>query len=206
MKIAVSATGPSLDSGVDPRFGRCQYFVIADPETMEYEAVDNPNLSAPGGAGIATAQLVADRGVEAVLTGNVGPNAYEALMAAGIEVVTGVGGTVNEAVVGYKEGRFRASSQPTVGAHFGARGTGMGGGMGMGRGMGMGGGGRGMGGGGRGMGGGMAGGAWPASGQAAGPAGPMSQDVEDLKQSAREVRQQLEEIERRIGEMESKGR
>ena len=55
MKIAVSATAPELDAGVDPRFGRCQYFLIVDPQNMEFEAVDNSNAMASGGAGISTA-------------------------------------------------------------------------------------------------------------------------------------------------------
>jgi len=133
MRIAISATGPSLDAEVDPRFGRCQHFLIVDTETMEFEAVENTNVMASGGAGIATAQMVASKGVQAVLTGNCGPNAYQTLAAAGIQVITGIGGRIRDAVEGYKAGRFEVSSQPTVGAHFG---TGdMGPAMGMGRSM-----------------------------------------------------------------------
>ena len=84
MKIAISATGSTLDAEVDPRFGRCQYFIIADPQTMEFEVVDNSSAMAAGGAGISAAQMIADKGVEAVLTGNCGPNAYQVLSAAGI--------------------------------------------------------------------------------------------------------------------------
>ena len=62
MKIAISATGPALDAEVDPRFGRCQYFIIADPETMEFEAVDNNSAMAAGGAGIAAAQMISGKG------------------------------------------------------------------------------------------------------------------------------------------------
>ena len=120
MKIAVSATGAGLDAQVDPRFGRCQYFVIVDPETMQFETVENSGTTASGGAGIATAQMIAGKGVEAVLTGNCGPNAYQVLSAAGIKVITGVTGKVQEAVNGYKTGEFQASSQPNVAPHFGA--------------------------------------------------------------------------------------
>ena len=119
MKIAVSASGPTLDAEVDPRFGRCQYFVIIDPDNMEFEAVENGAALAGGGAGIATAQAVADRGVEAVLTGNCGPNAFQVLAAAGIKVVTGVSGKVQDAVQGYKEGNLQPTSQPNVPDHFG---------------------------------------------------------------------------------------
>jgi predicted Fe-Mo cluster-binding NifX family protein len=144
MKIAVSATAPGLDAEVDPRFGRCQYFIIVDPDSMEFEAVDNSNAMASGGAGISTAQMIAEKEVEAVLTGNCGPNAYQTLSAAGIKVVTGVGGKIKDAVEAYKAGKLQANPQPSVGSHYG---MGMGGrmGRGMGRGMGMGSGGVGTG-------------------------------------------------------------
>ena len=137
MKIAISATGPTLDAEVDPRFGRCQYFIIIDPETMQFEAIENSSAMAAGGAGISAGQMIADKGVQAVLTGNCGPNAYQVLSAAGIQVITGVSGKVKDAVQGYKSGRFQAGSQPNVSARFGmGRGRGGGGGMGPGRGMG----------------------------------------------------------------------
>lgn len=120
MKIAVSATGPSLDAEVDPRLGRCRYFLVVDPETLEYEALDNSSASAGGGAGISAAQMIAGKGVKAVLTGNCGPNAYQVLSAAGIEVVTGVAGRVGDAIQDFKSGRLKASSQPNVRDHFGA--------------------------------------------------------------------------------------
>jgi predicted Fe-Mo cluster-binding NifX family protein len=63
MRIAISASGSTLDAEVDPRFGRCQYFIIANPETMEFEAVDNSSAMAAGGAGISAAQMIADKGV-----------------------------------------------------------------------------------------------------------------------------------------------
>ena len=124
MKIAISSAGPGLDDSVDPRFGRCQYFTIADTETGDSETVDNSNAMAGGGAGIATAQMIASKGVEAVLTGNCGPNAYETLSAAGIQVVTGVSGTISEAIDGFKSGKYKATSQPNVENHFGMRGGG----------------------------------------------------------------------------------
>ncbi|MFC1968676.1 NifB/NifX family molybdenum-iron cluster-binding protein [Chloroflexota bacterium] len=134
MKIAISATGPSLDAEVDPRFGRCQYFIIVDPQTLDFEAVENASAMASGGAGIATAQMVANKGVQAILTGNAGPNAYQTLAAAGIQVFTGATGKIRDVIEGYKAGRFQAASQPTVDAHFGSggRGMGMGGGIGLG--------------------------------------------------------------------------
>ena len=131
MKIAITATAASLDADMDPRFGRCQYFIIVDPETMQFEALENSSAMAGGGAGISTAQTIAGKGIEAVLTGNCGPNAYQVLSAAGIKVITGVAGKVQDAIEGYKLGKFKASSQPNVAGHFG-----MGRGMGRGRGMG----------------------------------------------------------------------
>ena len=145
MKLGISATGTSLDAEVDPRFGRCQYFIIVDPETMQFEAVENSSAMAPGGAGISAAQMIASKGVQAVLTGNCGPNAYQVLSAAGIKVITGVSGKVQEVIQSYKSGQYQATSQPNVAPHFGASygaglGRGRGRGMGMGRRMGGGGG------------------------------------------------------------------
>ena len=128
MKIGISATEASLDAEVDPRFGRCQYFIVVDPETMQFEAIENSSAMASGGAGISAAQMIASKGVQAVLTGNCGPNAYQVLSAAGIQVITGVSGRVTEAIQGYKSGKFQISSQPNVNAHSGmgrGRGTGL---------------------------------------------------------------------------------
>jgi predicted Fe-Mo cluster-binding NifX family protein len=197
MRIAVSATQPSLDADVDPRFGRCQYFIIVDPQIMEFEALENSNVMAGGGAGISTAQTMANKGVEVVLTGNCGPNAYQTLSEAGIQVITGVAGKVQDAIQAYKTGQFQATSQPSVGAHFGVGEVGMGGGRGMGGGMG----------GGRGMGRGMGGGISP--GMGGGPAPQVSpyaptpeQGIEALKAQAQMLGQQLNEIQRHIEELE----
>jgi predicted Fe-Mo cluster-binding NifX family protein len=152
MKVAVSAAGPSLDSPIDPRFGRCQYLLIVDSESLDFEAVENPAVMAPGGAGIQAAELVASMGAGAVITGNCGPNAYQVLSAAGIDIFVGASGSVHQAIEAYKRGELQATPGPSVGPYSGIE-PGMGGGMGRGMGGGMG---RGMGGGmGRGMGGGM---------------------------------------------------
>ncbi len=123
MRVAISATGRTLEDDVDPRFGRCRYFIIADTESMQYEAMDNAAAAAGGGAGVSAGQAIAAKGVEAVLTGNCGPNAYQVLEAVGIKVVTGVSGTVKEAIDGYRTGRYKESSQPNVPDHFGMGGA-----------------------------------------------------------------------------------
>ena len=124
MKIGVSAVAPSLDARVDPRFGRCQHFVIVDSDTMTFDAVPNEAAQAAGGAGIHAAQTLVHRKVNVVLTGRIGPNAFHALSAADVTIVPGADGTVREAVEAYVKGTLSAVNQPTVGAHFGARGSG----------------------------------------------------------------------------------
>lgn len=129
MKVAVSSTGGSLDSVVDPRFGRCGVFLVVDTETMKHQAVPNSSIGAAHGAGIGAAQAVAQLGVKAVITGQVGPNAHMALSQAGITIYTGASGTVESAVNQFKSGALRTAASPTVGGHFGqggGRGTGQG--------------------------------------------------------------------------------
>ncbi len=130
MKICVSATGADLSASLDPRFGRCRMFLFVDPENMTFDAVTNPALSADGGAGTQAAQLVAGNGARAVLTGNVGPNAFTALDAAGIEIYTGLSGSVQAAVEQFKKGELQTTSSPSVESHAG---MGRGGGAGKGR-------------------------------------------------------------------------
>ena len=119
MKICVSAVSDSLDAEVDPRFGRCPYFAIVDAETMMFESIPNTASSSMGGAGIQAAQLVADRGVKVLITGNIGPNAFQALSAANIKVITGAFGSVREAIEKYKRGELKDTGAPTVRGHFG---------------------------------------------------------------------------------------
>jgi predicted Fe-Mo cluster-binding NifX family protein len=76
MKIAITSEGQSLEAAIDPRFGRCKYFLIMDTDTGNFEAVENSHAQNSGGAGIQAGQLVVSKGVEAVLTGNMGPNAF----------------------------------------------------------------------------------------------------------------------------------
>jgi len=119
MKICITSCGKTLDSVVDSRFGRCAYFIFYDMETGNFEAEENNSAQFQGGAGIQSAQFVASKDAKAVLTGNVGPNAYQTLNAAGIEVYTGVSGSIKEAIEKYKKGEFKAVSGPSVGSHSG---------------------------------------------------------------------------------------
>jgi predicted Fe-Mo cluster-binding NifX family protein len=136
MRIAISSTGPNLEAEVDPRFGRCQYFVIVDSETKQFEVLDNQAAMTRGGAGIKAAQMVANSGVGAVITGHLGPKAADTLVAAALKTYLGASGTVGEALQQYIDGKLKEASGPTVKSHFGT--GGMGGGAGAGRGMGRG--------------------------------------------------------------------
>jgi predicted Fe-Mo cluster-binding NifX family protein len=195
MKIAVTAQGPSLDGAVDPRFGRSSCFLIVETEDLSFEAIDNPNLALGGGAGVQSAQFMADKGVKYVLTGNCGPNAYRALAAAGMEVIVGCSGRIRDVVEQFKAGTLSSAQQPNVASHFGMGGAGSGMGMGMGRGQGMGGG--------RGMG--------PAPAPGVGgptspPQGPGTKEqLSALKQQAEAMADQMRQIQQRIEELEQQG-
>lgn len=172
MRIAITAVEPQLDSELDPRFGRCPYFLVVETDNLTFEAVENENQALGQGAGIQSARLLCERGVKFVLTGNCGPNAHQTLSAAGIGVVVGCSGTVRSVIEQFEAGQLQAAAGPNVAGHAGmaggaagsgtpmpgnpadggpggGMGRGMGGGGGMGRGRGGGGGmGRGRGGGG----------------------------------------------------------
>ena len=123
MKIAISARQPALDAPVDPRFGRCPYFVIVDTDTGEHETLENSAAIAGGGAGIQAGQMVANQGAEVVLTGHLGPNAFQTLSAAGLTLVTDVTGTVQEAVEQYQSGQCQTTDGPTVADRAGMSGA-----------------------------------------------------------------------------------
>jgi predicted Fe-Mo cluster-binding NifX family protein len=130
-KIAICAQGPGMDCAVDQRFGRCFYFVLASADEEQHKAVPNPSVGASGGAGVQTAQFLAEKGVDAVLVGNIGPKAFSALSAAGIEVYSGISGTVADALEQYRSGLLRRVSDSTVPSHYGlGRGGGRGRGFG----------------------------------------------------------------------------
>ncbi len=119
MKLCISSKGNSLDSDVDPRFGRCHTFLVVDTESMVCSPLSNESVAASSGAGIQAAQNVARSGAQVVITGNIGPNAFDTLNAAHITVITGVSGNVRDVVDAYKKGELTETSQATVGSHHG---------------------------------------------------------------------------------------
>ena len=123
MKIAITSTGQTLDSQVDPRFGRAACFIIVDTETMGFEAIANESVNAAGGAGVTAAKTVIDTCAAAVLTGNCGPNAERTLSAAGVKLYTGIAGTVAEALELFKSGKLTEADGPNVQSHFGINNT-----------------------------------------------------------------------------------
>ncbi len=124
MKIVISSTGSTLESEIDPRFGRCSTFLLVDTETMEKEVIQNNSESSAHGAGIGAAQTVARLGAKAVITGHVGPNAHTALSGAGVDIYTVAQGTVKEGVEKFVKGELVKTGSPTVGGHFGQGGRG----------------------------------------------------------------------------------
>lgn len=113
-RIAITSEGPGLDDLVDPRFGRAAGFVVVDLETMETEYIDNGRSQVMAqGAGIQAAELIARAGVSCLLTGYVGPKAFQALSAAGIQVGQNLEGvTVREAVERFKSGSVEMADRP----------------------------------------------------------------------------------------------
>lgn len=121
MKIAITTDGKDLKSSLDPRFGRCPYFLLVDPETLEYEAAPNPGAAAGGGAGIAAAQSLAGLGAGAVITGQCGPNAFRILDAAGVKIMQAPVVTADKALEMYKQNELTAANTPGE-EHQGMRG------------------------------------------------------------------------------------
>ncbi len=122
MKLAICAQGGELSSAVDQRFGRCPYFVILDTESKEViKSIPNSAAGASGGAGTQTARLLFSEKVDAVAVGNVGPNAANALNAAGIKIYSGINGTVEEALDLYLDGKLSSSPGATVDSHHGSK-------------------------------------------------------------------------------------
>jgi predicted Fe-Mo cluster-binding NifX family protein len=195
MRIVATASGNHLDAPASPLFGRCPIYVFVDTETLAFEAVENPAISASSGAGIQAAQFAVERGAQVVLTGSVGPNAASVLQAAGVQVYQILEGTVRQSVDMFRQGRLNPISGASVPSHSGMRGgRGLGLGRGMGRGLGTG----------RGRGRGAYGQSIPPNAPAPPPEAPASSqdEIAALRQTADELRRQLNEVTERLEELE----
>lgn len=122
MRIVVSSQGEGLDAQASPVFGRCPTFLFVDTESMAYEAIPNPAMSEGGGAGIHAAQFVVNQGAQAVITGNLGPNAFDVLQAAGVAGYLVSEGTVRQAIKAFSAGQLEPMGGANVAAHAGIRG------------------------------------------------------------------------------------
>ena len=122
MKITITSRGDGLDSILDPRFGRCAYFIIVDTEDeSNLKAIPNGAATAGGGAGIQAAQTVINEDVEAVISGNFGPRAFDALSSAGVKLYTVTAQTVKEALDSFNSGKARLLASASAAAHAGLR-------------------------------------------------------------------------------------
>ena len=121
MKIAVSSTTNTIDGEIDQRFGRCPYFLIIDSETLNFTVIDNESTLASGGAGIKAAETIVRSNAEVVLTGNIGPNAFQTLSAGDITIYTGLTGAIKESIDRYKNGSLQKTTNATVGSHAGMK-------------------------------------------------------------------------------------
>jgi predicted Fe-Mo cluster-binding NifX family protein len=125
MKIAVTSTDNHLKASVDLRFGRCPFYVIFETEDNKiknHEFVENTAIEQMRGAGITAAQLVANKGVNVVITGNIGPRAFDALTSSGIKIVSGVSGNIKEVTEKYLRGELEETRGPRPGFGRGRRG------------------------------------------------------------------------------------
>lgn len=119
MRICITSSGTDLDAQVDSVFGRARYFLLVDSKTLEVESIEN--TPSAHGAGVQAAQTMVEKAVGTVLTGNVGPNAYQGLTAAGIQIYIGAKGTGRNALAAYEAGTLQATSGPTSQGHGGGR-------------------------------------------------------------------------------------
>jgi len=119
VRIAITAQGKELSSEIDLRFGRAKWLIVVDTETGDCDAHDNiVNLNAIQGAGIQTGQNIANLGVEAAITGNVGPNAFKTLNAAGVKIFLAQKQMVQEALELFKAGKLEEVNQANVEGHW----------------------------------------------------------------------------------------
>jgi predicted Fe-Mo cluster-binding NifX family protein len=119
MKIAITSKGRDLESEVDPRFGRAAFIIIVDPDTLQFDVLDNStNVNAFKGAGIQAASMISESGADVLLTGYCGPNAFRTLQAAGIKVADNVGGYIRESLARFQNGEFQFAAEPNTDGHW----------------------------------------------------------------------------------------
>ncbi|MDD5456268.1 MAG: NifB/NifX family molybdenum-iron cluster-binding protein [Candidatus Margulisbacteria bacterium] len=119
MKIAITSTGNELNSDMDPRFGRAQYYIIYDIDHDEIMEIinNNDNMNASGGAGTSAAQIIAAKGAEAVISGNFGPNATKGLTGFGIKMFQSEVKKIDMVIADYKAKKLNIVSNATVAGH-----------------------------------------------------------------------------------------
>ena len=119
MKLLITSTGDTLESEVDPRFGRAKKFILFDTETEEFSVIDNKQvLNMPSGAGIQASQNVVNSGADVLITSNCGPKAYMVLSTAGIKVYLGAKGSIKNAISDFKEGKLKGADAANVEGHW----------------------------------------------------------------------------------------
>lgn len=114
MKIAIMSTHNHLDSPVETDFGKSYYLLIVDTDTMDFEAFHSSDIDVVSGVGVRTAQLIANKGAEAFITYYCGPFSFETLSMVGVKVITGVKGTVREAIEHFKQGKLKYAKGPNI--------------------------------------------------------------------------------------------
>ncbi len=118
MKVVITSEGDSLQSPVDPRFGRAKFFIVFDTETQAPTAIQNAvNLNATQGAGIQAGKTIVELGIKSLITGHVGPKAFATLQAGNVEIYTGATGTVAAAVEQFKNGELKRAQSADVEGH-----------------------------------------------------------------------------------------
>lgn len=121
MTICITSQGSALESQLDPRFGRAKYFIFYDDETSQFEALENPHIGGIGGVGVQVGQMMDERGVDVIITGNIGPNAFKTIEASNVTVYTGAHGTINQVLDDYKNGTLNPTNTATVNKDAGKR-------------------------------------------------------------------------------------
>jgi predicted Fe-Mo cluster-binding NifX family protein len=119
MRIAITSAGRELDSDLDPRFGRAEYFILVDPATMAFEVVENAqNINLPQGAGIQAGKTIVEHDVDVLITGHCGPKAFKVLQSAGVKIMTGASGKVADAIAQFNNGELETAAEADVEGHW----------------------------------------------------------------------------------------